>query len=69
MRFLVGLAAAVYTLGQVGPFGWFLLFMLFVFAAAFFLWAWPLLLVLAIVLGSWRVALWFERREQRQMPH
>ena len=66
MRFFVGLAAAIWTLGQVGPLGWFLLFMLVVFGAALFLWAWPLLLALAIILGAWRAARWAEARRHRR---
>lgn len=47
---LGGLAAAVYTLGKVGPLGWFLLFWLCIVALYF----WPLWLAGAVAYAGYR---------------
>lgn len=58
VRFLVGLAALAYTLGQLGPVGWAVLILGLALLSAVFLSVWPLLLVLAIVLLTLTLGRW-----------
>lgn len=64
MRFLIGLAAATYVVSAIPALVWFFLFLLGVALLCALLWWWPVLLVLAIIYGTWRLARWAENRER-----
>lgn len=65
MRSLVGLAALTYVLKSIPPLGWFIVFMLGAVLVATFIFWWPLILVVGIVLIAWWVARRVENARRR----
>ncbi len=66
MNFFVGLAAFTYTLTQVGPLGWFILFIGLCFVAALTLLAWPLLVAGLVLWAAHAAARRVARRAERK---